>query len=136
MKTLLTVLLALPLLAQQAPAPVTGAIQKAYPNSKITAVKKELDKGRTVYEVETRDGKVSRDFVVKPDGTILETEEGMELSAVPPKVMDAVKARRPKAVIIGAEKLARGADVLYELVLQEGGRKSELSVNAAGQIQR
>jgi uncharacterized cupredoxin-like copper-binding protein len=136
MKTLLAILLAVPLLAQQGPAPVTDAVRKAYPNSKITAVKKETEKGQTVYEVETKDGKISRDFMVKPDGTILESEESMELSVLPKPVVDAVKTQHPKAVITGAEKVTRGAEVLYELALKEGNKKSELSVNAAGQIQK
>lgn len=136
MRQFFAILLAIPLLAQQGPAPVKDAVQKAFPNSKITVVKKEKDKGQTVYEVETKDGAVSRDFLVKPDGTILECEESLEVSALPKAVADAVKAQHPKATITTAEKLTRGPVVLYELALKEGSKKSSLSVGPAGQIQK
>src|ERR1700682_2596435 len=71
------------------PAPVTAAINKAYPASTVASCKKEVEKGNTLYEVKVTTKQASMVEVdVAPDGKILQTEMKVSLEAVPKAVMD------------------------------------------------
>ena len=136
MRFILIIALVFPLLAQKGPAPVIEGVKKACPKCVINTVKKEKEKGQTVYEVETKEGAISRDFMVKPDGSILESEESIDASTLPKAVADAIKAAHPKATIQLAEKLTRGTEVLYEIALKDGGKKLSLTLDSAGKAQK
>ena len=55
-------------------------------------------------------------------------------SDVPPKVMDAVKARLPGVQVTSAEKETENGNVVYDLELKHEGRKYEMDVKDDGTI--
>jgi uncharacterized membrane protein YkoI len=63
-------------------------------------------------------------------------EEGTKVAAgnVPPKVMDAMKARFPGAEVTSVEKENEGGNVIYDLELKQGGRKYEMDVKEDGTV--
>src|ERR1700682_1436452 len=111
------------------PAPVTAAITKAYPASTVTSCKKEVEKGTTQYEVKvtTKQGpKIEID--VAPDGKILQTEEKVNLEAVPKAVMAAFTAKYKDAKATGAEKQTKAnGSIQYELKFGAGKQKKEVT---------
>ena len=98
------------------PQPVTAAIAKAFPKSKIDSCKPEHEHGRDQLEVKlVRADGVKLEVDVAPDGTILQIEEKIAIDKVPAAVTKAFAAKYPKAKIDAAEKQTRGKDVFYEL---------------------
>jgi len=57
------------------PAKVVAAIEKKFPEGKITEAEMEVEDGVTVYEVEVEDGDDEFEVEVSADGEILDIEE-------------------------------------------------------------
>lgn len=104
--------------AAKLPAPVAAAFKKAYPTATIKNVSSEKEDGKLQYEVESVDGKIRRDVIYLPDGTLVVEEMVIELSAVPAPVVAALKARYPKATVTLYEKLTKPSGVSYEMQLK------------------
>ncbi len=113
------------------PAPVLEAFAKTYPNAKALAFAKETEKGKTYFEIESRDGEVARDLQFAADGTIVEVEETVKESELPATVIAAVKAMGPGVSIRKAEKVTKGSVVTYSLALT-GAKVKEVELNATG----
>lgn len=118
------------------PAPVTAAINKAYPASTVTSCKKEVEKGTTQYEVKVTTKQASKIEVdVTPDGKILQTEEKVSLEAVPKAVMDGFTAKYKDAKATGAEKQTKAdGSIQYELKFGAGKQKKEVTFSESGKF--
>ena len=86
------------------PAAVTAAFQRAYPNAKIKGSSKEVENGKTLYEVESVDGRINRDLLYNEDGTCAEIEETVPVKALPSEVADALKKNFPTGKVMKSEK--------------------------------
>ena len=115
------------------PAAVIAAFEKAYPKATIRSYAKEVEKGREVYEIESVEGNMTRDILYSADGKALEIEESVEAGQLPAAVRQALERGHPKATIVKAEKLTRGAFVGYELkVKTTDGEKATVTFDANG----
>jgi hypothetical protein len=115
------------------PAAVIAAFEKTYPKATIRGYAKEVEKGQEVYEIESVEGKMTRDINYSADGKALEIEESVEAGELPVAVRQALEQRHPKANIVKAEKLTKGAVVGYELkVKTTDGRKATVTFDANG----
>ena len=120
--------------AKDLPAAVTAAFQKAYPNAKIKGTSKEVENGKTLYEVESVDGKINRDLLYAADGTCTEIEEAVPLKALPDAVSKSLKKEYPKGKVLKSEKLTKGDTIQYELVIQSGKEKHEVVFDGTGKV--
>jgi len=59
-------------------------------------------------------------------------QDKLKLDEIPKKVMDALKARFPKAEIHKWTKEKEGADVVYDIEFKENGRKCEADIKEDG----
>ena len=123
-----------PLTKKDLPTPVLAAFQKAYPLAKLKACSSEKKDGKTCYELESMDGKTERDLIYAEDGSVMEMEEGIDLANLPEAVKQGVSEKYPKAMIKKAEKLTKGSDVTFEVVIKDGKRKMELAFDAQGRL--
>jgi hypothetical protein len=102
------------------PAAVEAAFKKSYPNATVKAVSKEVEGGKTIFEVESIDNGRRRDINYNPDGTVILYEEELKESEVPPAVMAAIKKRYPKATATTFERLfvTKDNSANYEIILK------------------
>jgi hypothetical protein len=115
------------------PEPVLAAFAKAYPKATIKGYAKEMEKGQTMYEVESVEGKTHRDVSFAPDGKLLVVEESMELKDVPAAVQQALEKKYPKAKVNLVEKVTEGTSIGYEFkVTTAEGKKAEVKFDARG----
>jgi hypothetical protein len=119
--------------AKDLPAPVRAAFEKQYPGAKILSASKEIDKGVTLYEVESVQNGRNRDVLYKPSGEVVVVEETIAMSEVPAAVQAALKAHFPQAQAVKAEKLISGSTVEYEFQLK-GAAKKEVKFSAGGKL--
>ena len=119
------------------PKAVISAAKAKYPGAKLTEAAKEVEKGKTTYEVSlTTVDKRKIDATFKPDGTLVLTEETIEVKDLPKVVSAAVKAKYPKGKMKSAEKLVEGDEVSYEVVVAIEGKKDiEVVVDPKGKIE-
>lgn len=113
------------------PAAVLSAFSKAWPAATIVAFAEETKDGRAYFEIESRDGKVARDVLLAPDGSIVEVEEVVPVAALPAAVVEAARALGKRVVIRKAERVTRGKVVTYSLELT-GTKEREVAFDPAG----
>ena len=84
---------------------IEAAFKKAYPNATIKNVTKEIEDGKTLYEVESVDNGKRRDIIYNPDGSVVIIEDEMTQAEFPAAVAAAIAKRYPRATITLREKL-------------------------------
>ena len=114
------------------PAPVLAAFQKAYPKANIIGFSKEVDERKTVYEVESTEGKTHRDVTYTGDGKMVSLEESMDINEMPAAVKQAVDKKFPGGKITKSEKVTKGAVVAYEFEIEYKGKTVEIVFDAQG----
>ena len=119
---------------KEVPAAVISAFQKAYPEAKIKGYAKEIEEGKTYFEIESMNGKASLDALYLADGTVAEVEESIAPSALPSPVSDAVSAKHSGAKIVKAERTTHGNAVTYELRVTAGKTKMSMMVDPSGKV--
>jgi uncharacterized protein (DUF2384 family) len=75
-----------------------------------------------------KDG-VVREIKLAEDGTIIERETKIDVSALPAAVAEQVKRTHPKAKVLKAELVEQR---VYEVEIEEGGKKRTLKVLPCG----
>ena len=115
------------------PAAVIAAFEMTYPKATMKGFSKEVEKGKTVYEVESVEGKMTRDATYSADGKVMVVEESVEMKDVPAAVQQALEKKYPKAKLNRAEKVMEGTSIGYEFhVTTAAGKKAEVKFDAGG----
>ncbi len=118
----------------QVPPPVLAAFAKSYPQAKVVGYSREVENGKTLYEIESKEGAMTRDATYLADGTLHLVEESMPASELPQPVTEALHKNYPKAQIKLAEKLTEGGKISYELHLKQDGKELEVKFDPDGKI--
>jgi hypothetical protein len=115
------------------PEQVLASFNKAYPDAEIAAVEKEEINGATYYEVEIKGDKAERDIIYLADGTLYSIEEEIPVADLPGTVTDALTKAYPKCQIDEAEKITRGSETEFEVVVEvtEGETETEYEIIVA-----
>jgi uncharacterized membrane protein YkoI len=114
------------------PQAVRAAFARAYPKATIRACAKEIEQGRTTYEIASKEGDVGRDVLYQPDGSLIVVEETITINEIPEPVHQAVRAKFPGGSIVRSEKLLRDGTVLYEFRVRHRGKVTEVQFNPSG----
>ena len=132
--TLLALAGLVPALAGQdsLPQAVARAFHQTYPAAIVLHVSKERREGKVVYEIESRDGATRRDLIYTTAGEVLEIEERIPPDSVPPAVRAAADSRVKGGTLVGAERVTRGAVVLFEVQMRRNGRSTFLTFDREG----
>ena len=119
---------------KQVPSAVLTAFHNAYPNAKVKQYNKEMDEGKLYYEVESKEGKSSRDVLYTPEGTVAEVEEQVSNDNLPAPVKDAVSKNYSGMKISRIEKTTKGSNVTYEILFKGKKQKKEVVFSPEGNI--
>jgi putative PepSY-like beta-lactamase-inhibitor len=114
------------------PAAVMAAFAKAYPTATIKECAKEVEGGKTSYEVASTENDVGRDVLYDPEGNVIVVEETIAVSDMPKPVQQAFNKKFPKGEVVLTEKLMRGSSVNYEFQIKEKGEIKEIVFDPAG----
>lgn len=145
---LFTLLLVLPTVAQKTqesdeeqsikrkdvPSNILASFEKSYPKAKIKGYSKETKDNTTVYEIESMAGETHRDVTYAEDGTLVSVEESISASSLPEAVSASLKKEYPKGKIEFCEKIMKGKNLTYEVLLTSGKQKWEVVFDAEGKI--
>ena len=102
------------------PSAVRKAVDRKFPEAKFRGAAKEVEDGKTTYEVEmTIEGRAV-DAILSPEGKILEVEREVPAAKLPAAVAKALAAKYPGAKIEKAETITKGEDgpVRYEVAIK------------------
>jgi hypothetical protein len=114
------------------PAAVRTAFEKAFPKAEIRHCSREVEKGKTVYEIASVEGETRRDVSFHADGTVIVVEETIAFGSVPEPVRRVLNDRYPGGEIMRAEKIIRDGTVMYEFGIKHGGKHMEIVLDPGG----
>jgi hypothetical protein len=116
------------------PEAVSSAFKKSYPNAVIKGADKEVENGKTFYEIESIDGTLKRDLLYTPEGNAFEIEETIAASTLPDAVKQAISKEYPKGKIDKVEKNTREGTIQYDVTVKSGRKVLDASISPDGKI--
>jgi uncharacterized membrane protein YkoI len=118
---------------EELPPAVQAVVKEQTKNATLVGLSTEKQKGKTVYEVETRIGGKSRDLLLDQTGSVIETEEEVDMESIPAPASSAIQKRAAGGTISKVEKVTAGAAISYEAAIRmKSGKTVEYAVNADG----
>jgi len=117
------------------PPTVQKTVIEQTKGAQIKGMSKEVEKGKTMYEVETMVNGKSRDLLIDASGSLVSVEEPVAIDSIPPAAKAALEKLAAGGKIKGVESVTKGQTVTYEAVIVKGMKKSEVVVAADGSIQ-
>jgi hypothetical protein len=92
------------------PKAVVDAVKVKFPAAELKEAAKEVEDGKTTYELSLEDKGINVDVAVTAEGKILEIERAVDPQDLPKKVKDAIEAKYPKATVRKAEVMTEVED--------------------------
>ncbi len=115
------------------PSAVQNTVKEQTKAGTLAGLAKEVEKGKTMYEVETKVNGKTRDLMLNETGEIMSIEEEVDLDSIPAPAKAAIQKRAAGGSVEKVEKLTEGSKVSYEAALKsKTGKKLEAAVNADG----
>lgn len=115
------------------PKAVQKTVQEQSKGAALSGLSKEVEHGKTYYEVELKVNGHGKDILIDPAGAIVEVEEEVTMASLPPAVKTAIEAKADKGRIIKVESITKNnALVAYEAQVNTAGKKSEVKVGPEG----
>jgi uncharacterized membrane protein YkoI len=99
----------------------------------VRGYSKEIEKGKTEYEVQLLVNGKSRDVSIDPSGKVIETESQVDFASVPDKAKAAIQKEAGGAKVEKVEEVKSGQATVYEAVIHKGGKKHEIRVLENGE---
>jgi hypothetical protein len=118
------------------PPAVQKTVEEQTKGAQIKGLSKEIEKGKTMYEVETMLNGKARDLLIDSAGTLVSVEEPVAIDAIPAAAKAAIERLSAGGKIKSVESVTKGQTVSYEAVIVKGLKKSEIVVAADGSIQK
>jgi hypothetical protein len=103
------------------------------PGATVHGCVKDVSAGKTTYEMELVTPKGSKDVTFSPQGDVLEIEQQVDATALPPPVAAAFAKAASGGKLGKVESLTRqGQLIAYESTVAKGGRHRELAFRPDG----
>ena len=119
------------------PPAVQAAVKDQTKNATLVGLSTEKEKGKTLYEIETRLNGKSRDLLLDQSGRVIETEEEVDMASLPAPARTALQKRSVGEVIQKVEKVTAGNTVSYEGTIKtKTGKTIEYAVTADGKTKK
>ena len=116
------------------PPAVQETTQRESQGRMVKGYSKEVEDGRTAYEVEmVADGK-SRDILIDSSGRVIEVEQQVSLDAIPAPAMAAIKKGAGGGSILKVEEVKSDSETAYEAQILSNRKHRELRVHADGSL--
>ena len=108
----------------QVPAAARDAVKAKFPMAEIVGAEKEIDGGKTVYELNLKLHGKKIDVSVGAAGEILAVEKEVAVADVPADVLAALHAKHVGATVKSAEEILKDGKLQYELIVATAAGKT------------
>lgn len=119
---------------KEVPAAVQQAITRESTGATLKGLATETDNGKKLYEAELEVNGHGKDVSFDEQGNVVSVEEEVALDAIPAPARAAIQKAAGTGKIGEVETITEGGVTAYEAQLNKAGKKSEIKVDAAGQI--
>jgi hypothetical protein len=118
---------------EELPAAVEKTVAEQAKGAAIRGFSREIERGKTYYEVELTVNGHGKDVSMDENGTIVEVEEVVPLNSLSAPVRAGLEKAAGAGRITKVESLTMGGKlVAYEAVVRTGGKRSEIQVGPDG----
>ena len=121
-----------PIKMKDLPPAVQKAAYEQTKGAELRGLSKEIENGKTFYEVETVVNGHSRDLLLDKTGAVAELEEEVALDSIPALVKSAIEKKSAGGKITKVEMVTKGSSVSYEAAITKNGEKLEVAVKPDG----
>jgi hypothetical protein len=114
------------------PAPVRAAFEKDFAKAPMNSCVKETEKGKTEFEIISREsgGRLTARF--QADGKLVRAEQSVAMDSVPEPVKQALQKKHPDGEVALAEKVTSAGAVTYEFRVKQKNRSVEIAFDSTG----
>jgi uncharacterized membrane protein YkoI len=117
------------------PPAVQATVHEQTKGAVIHNISKEIENGKTVYEIETKVGGRSRDMIVGADGALMVVESQVVLDSLPAPVRSTfLKSTGTGKIIVLESVTLKDSLVYYEAQIMTAGKRSEVKVDPTGHV--
>jgi uncharacterized membrane protein YkoI len=115
------------------PPAVQATVKEQGKGATIRGYAKEVENGKTTYEVEMTVNGHGKDISMDESGAVVEVEEEVPLDSIPSSAKAAIEEAAGAGKILKVESIAQGGTVVaYEAQVRHGSKRSEVRVNPEG----
>jgi uncharacterized membrane protein YkoI len=115
------------------PPAAQATVSEQSKGAAIRGYAKEVENGKTTYEVEMTINGHGKDISMDQKGMVIEVEEEVPLDDIPSLAKSAIEKAPGGGKILKVESVAHGASVVaYEAQVQNGSKRFEVRVSPAG----
>jgi uncharacterized membrane protein YkoI len=119
---------------KELPAAVQRTVQEQSKGATIRGLSKEVEGGKTVYEVEMKVKGHGKDVTIDASGAVIEVEEEVALESIPGAARAAIEKAAGSGQITKVETVSAGKQLAYEAHLRKDGKRSEVEVGGDGRL--
>lgn len=117
------------------PPAVQKTVREQSMGATIRGFSKEMEGGKTFYEVELKVGGHTKDVLMDPAGAIMTIEEEVPLASLPAAARTALEKQAGKRRIRLVESITQNDSIVaYEAHVKEGWKESEIKVKPDGTL--
>ncbi len=107
------------------PKAVVAAVKAKFPRAELVSAAKEKEDGKTVFEVNIKNGGQTIEVTLTPEGKIVSLEKEIRALDLPKVVADALQAKYPRATIKKTEEITKGDKLTaYEMLIITADKKT------------
>jgi len=117
---------------EQLTAPAQATVSKLIGSGTIDKVDREIEKGRTVYDVEATVNGQHMEYTITTDGTVVGTETGIEFSELPDAVQAAAEKYFGRKTALQPARVEEDGRVTYEVEGKKDGKNKAVTFDANG----
>ncbi|HUK82577.1 MAG TPA: PepSY domain-containing protein [Verrucomicrobiae bacterium] len=115
-------------------APARATVEKLTAGGTIEKIDKEMEKGKTVYDVEATINGKHMEYTVGTDGALVGTETSINFSELPDAVRTAAGAYFGSATDLSSSKGVEYGQTTYEIEGQKAGKKAAVTFDETGKL--
>jgi uncharacterized membrane protein YkoI len=114
---------------QDLPPAVQATAKAQSHDATVKGYTREIEHGKTEYEVQTVANGKTRDVSMDPEGKVIETETEVALASVPEKARAAIQKEAGNVKITKVEEVKSGQSTVYEAHIRTtAGKRHEIRV--------
>jgi uncharacterized membrane protein YkoI len=118
---------------QDLPPAVQAAVKEQTKSATLVGLSKEVEKGKTMYEAETKVNGKTRDVLFDSAGKVVVVEEEVDIASIPAAARSAIEKKAAGGKIKLVESVTpTGGAASYEAHYEKNGKSHEVAVNADG----
>lgn len=117
------------------PEAVRKTVQEQSKGATLRGLAREVDDGKTFYEAELKVNGHNKDVLIDPSGAVVEIEEEVAMSSLPPDVKATIQKNAGKGKIKSVESITKNNTLeAYEAHVTKAGKKSAIKVDPSGKL--